>query len=82
MLALAVQPMTPVIVKIIEKPTKEISMADILMGSAGITILFLVGAALLGFGLGGLFILYRRWQDRRSADHASSDAFQLTRPPR
>jgi hypothetical protein len=80
--AQAAQPLTPLIVKVIDKPTKEISMADILMGSAGITVLFLVGAALLGFALGGLFILFRRWQDRRSADHASSDAFQLTRPPR
>ncbi len=75
-------PLTPIIVKMIDKPTKEISMADILMGSAGITVLFLVGAALLGFALGGLFILFRRRQARREADHASSEAFQLTQPPR
>lgn len=75
------QPITPVIVKVIEAPSKEISVADILMGSVGITGLFLLGAALFGFLLGGAFILFRRWQDRRDADAAPIEAFHLTQPP-
>lgn len=78
----AAPPLTPIIVKVIEKPTKEIGMADILLGSAGITGLFLAGAAILGIALGGAFILFRRWQDRRAADTTAGDAFQLTRPRR
>ena len=74
--------MTPVIVKMIDKPAKEISVADILMGSVGITGIFLIGAALLGFALGGLFILYRRWQASRSGDTDADGAFQLTQPPK
>jgi hypothetical protein len=76
------QPLTPIIVKVVARPTKEISMADILLGSAGITMLFLLGAAVLGFGLGGLFILFRRRQERRHAGDSDGAAFQLTQPRR
>ncbi len=74
--------MTPIIVKMIDKPTKEISVADILTGSVGITGIFLIGAALLGLALGGMFILYRRWQASRDEENHVGDAFQLTRPPK
>ncbi len=72
--------MTPIIVKMIDKPAKDISVADILMGSVGITGIFLIGAAILGIVLGGLFILYRRWQVSR--EDQVGDAFQLTQPPK
>ena len=76
-----VQPMTPIIVRVMEAPTKEISVADILMGSVGITGLFLIGAALLGFLLGGGFIAFRRWRDQRDDRQPGAEAFQLTQPP-
>ena len=72
----------PVIVKVVDAPTKEISVADILLGSVGLTGLFLLGAALLGFALGGALILYKRWQVAREVDSSGSDVFHLTRPPR
>jgi hypothetical protein len=77
-----VQPLTPIIVKVIEPPSKEISVADVLVGSFGITGLFLIGAALFGVLLGGVFILFRRWQDRREQQAPGDEAFQLTQPPR
>ena len=76
------QPFTPIIIKVVEQPTKEISVADILTGSVGITGLFLLGAALLGFVLGGAFILFRRWQDRRDSGAPGNETFPLTQPPR
>jgi hypothetical protein len=76
------QPITPIIVRVIEQPSKEISVADILMGSVGITGLFLAGAALFGFLLGGAFILFRRWQERRQPDTPDVEVFHLTQPPR
>jgi hypothetical protein len=76
------QPLTPIIVRMVDRPTKEISIADILMGSVGITAIFLIGAALLGLALGGLFILYRRWQASREIDNPADEAFQLTQPPK
>jgi hypothetical protein len=75
------QPLTPVIVRVMEQPTKEISVADILLGSVGITFLFLFGAAFLGFLLGWAFIVFRRWQDQREPDSAN-ETFHLTQPPR
>lgn len=75
------QPFTPIIVKVVEAPSKEISVADILMGSVGITGIFLIGAALLGFVLGGAFILFRRWRSNRDGDTTMRDAFRLTQPP-
>ena len=72
----------PVIVQVVAEPAKEISVADVLMGSVGLTGLFLLGAAVLGFGLGGALILFRRWQAAHDVDDRESDAFQLTQPPR
>jgi hypothetical protein len=76
------QPLMPIIVKVVAAPAKEINVADVLMGSVGITGLFLLGAALLGFLLGAALIVFRRWQDARGADVHESDVFQLTQPPR
>jgi len=72
----------PVIVKVVDQPAKEISVADVLMGAVGITGLFLLGAALLGFLLGGVFILFRRWQAGRDVEEPANDIFRLTQPPR
>ncbi len=72
----------PVIVKVVEQPTKEISPADVLLGSLGITGLFLLGAAVLGFALGGALIMFRRWQAAHEVESQESDVFQLTQPPR
>lgn len=76
------QPVTPVIIRVVEQPSKEISVADILMGSVGITGMFLLGALLLGFVLGGLFILFRRWRESHDESAPGEDAFRLTQPPR
>jgi hypothetical protein len=71
----------PVIVKVIEQPAKEISVPDVLLGSIGITGVFLLGAVVLGFLLGGVLILFRRWQASRDIDGQVDDTFQLTQPP-
>lgn len=75
-------PFTPFIVKVVEQPAKEISVADVLMGSVGITGIFLVGAVVFGFLLGAAFIMFRRWQDSRDQDGPVDETFQLTQPPR
>jgi hypothetical protein len=73
--------MVPIIVKVVEAPTKEISVANILLGSVGITGLFLLGAVVFGFVLGGALIWFKRWQDAREVGQDDSDVFHLTRPP-
>ena len=76
------QPFVPIIVKVVEAPTKEINPADVLLGSLGITGLFLLGAALFGFALGGALILFKRWQAARNVEEQDSQVFRLTQPPR
>jgi hypothetical protein len=76
------QPFVPIIVKVVEAPTKEIGPADVLLGSLGITGLFLLGAAVFGFALGGALILFKRWQAAREIGDQDSEVFRLTRPPR
>jgi hypothetical protein len=76
------QPFVPIIVKVVEAPTKEINPADVLLGSLGITGLFLLGAALFGFALGGALILFKRRQAARDVGDQDGEVFHLTRPPR
>ena len=76
------QPMMPVIVKVVEAPTREINVADILLGSIGITGLFLLGAVVFGFVLGSALIWFKRWQAAREVGEQDSGVFHLTRPPR
>jgi hypothetical protein len=76
------QPFVPFIVKVVEAPTKEINPADVLLGSLGITGLFLLGAALFGFALGGALILFKRWQAARAVGEQDNQVFRLTQPPR
>jgi hypothetical protein len=76
------QPFVPVIVKVVEAPTKEISPADVLLGSFGIAGLFLLGAVVFGFVLGGGLILFKRWQAAREVGEEDSAVFRLTQPPR
>ncbi len=54
------QPVTPVIVKVVGAPTKELGVVDVLLQSLGLTALLLLGSLLLGLALAGLFIWYRR----------------------
>jgi hypothetical protein len=75
------QPLTPVIVRVVGQPAREISVADVLLGAVGITGVFLIGAALLGLALGGIFILFRMWQARRQPETPADNVFSLTHPP-
>jgi hypothetical protein len=54
------QPLTPVIVRVVEPPTRETSVADILIGAVGFVGFVLLMAALVGLVLGGLFIAYKK----------------------
>ncbi len=78
MFAVVLQPVTPIIVKVVGEPPKDIGVIDIIFGSLGITGLMLVGSFLLGSLLGILFIWLRH---RASADepaHAPSSAYGFT----
>ena len=59
---MSLQPVTPVIVKIVEAPTQEIGVADVLVKSFGIVGLLLLGALVCGAALGGLLVLLKLWR--------------------
>ncbi len=65
-------PITPVIVKIVGAPTQEVGVVDILVGGLGLTAVLLVGAALLGLAVGGLFIAYQRLRPANSLNGQSA----------
>jgi hypothetical protein len=74
-----IQPQSPVIVKIISPPKDESGLsqlADVLIGSLGLTGAIVLVALLLGTLMAGLLFLWRRWQDRRDG-HSESPALRL-----
>ena len=46
----------PIIVKVIEAPTQETTIVDVLLGSLGLTTVLILAALVLGAVLGGLLI--------------------------
>ena len=54
------------IVRLIEEPTPEVTVADVIIGSLGVAGAMTLAAVLLGLLLGGLLILRSR---RRVAQH-------------
>ena len=46
----------PIIVKVIEAPTRETTIVDVLLGSLGLTTVLILAALVLGAILGGLLI--------------------------
>jgi hypothetical protein len=46
----------PIIVRVVEQPVQDTSIADVIVGAIGLTGFLLLSAALLGLVLGGLLI--------------------------
>ena len=53
-------PAAPLIVRVIEQPTKEVGVADVIIQALGLTSVILLAGAVLGVLLGGVFIWFRR----------------------
>ncbi len=62
----------PIIVRVVEPPTKETSVADILMGAVGFVGFVLIAAFAVGLVAGGLFILVRKLRARLGYDEPTS----------
>jgi hypothetical protein len=58
-------PMMPVVVRVVEVPTRETTVADILVGAVGFVGVVLLGAALVGLLAGALLILIRKLLGRK-----------------
>lgn len=67
----ALQRGEPIIVRVVEQPVDETTIADVILGSLGLVGVMLVSALLLGLLLGGAMVLYKRLRakDGLDADH-------------
>ncbi len=62
----------PIVVRVVEAPTKETSVADILMGAVGLVGFVLVAAFAVGVLAGALFIVYRKLRARLGYDEPTA----------
>lgn len=53
------EPITPLVVRVVEEPTREHSVADVLMSSVGLVGVILLVAAVAGLVLGGVLVGFR-----------------------
>jgi hypothetical protein len=69
----------PVVVRVVEAPTPETTVADILIGAVGLVGFVALLALVVGVLTGGLFILFRIIRDRRDDGTQTISASPLTR---
>jgi len=67
------QPITPVIVKVVSAPTLQVSVVDILVDSLGLVGLIAAGSFAVGGVLGILLIAIKRWREARAGGILPSD---------
>lgn len=77
---MVLQPVTPVVVQVVEEPTRETSVADILLGAVGFVGFALIAAAVVGLLAGGLFILYRVRRAKRMDPRDAPVSLNLSSP--
>jgi hypothetical protein len=54
----------PIIVRVVEQPVQDTSIADVIIGAIGLTGFLLITAALLGLVLGGILIGLKKLRAR------------------
>jgi ABC-type dipeptide/oligopeptide/nickel transport system permease component len=69
----ALQPVTPVIVRIVSAPTPQVSVVDVMVDALGLTGLIVIVSLVVGGVLGVLLIVYKRWRSERTGQTTSTD---------
>jgi hypothetical protein len=54
------KPVAPVIIRVVEAPARETTVADILLGAVGFVGVALLAALVVGLLVGGVFILFKK----------------------
>ena len=73
---------TPIIVKVVDQPTEQIGVGDVLIKSFGIVGIIVLGALVCGLVLGGLFVLVKLWLPHNPLNgQVSHSYFNLSSPP-
>jgi ABC-type nitrate/sulfonate/bicarbonate transport system permease component len=74
------QPPPSIVVRVVEQPVHETTIADVIFGSLGLVGVMLIAAALAGLVLGGGLILFKRVRHRDGLD-AEDDGSNLRVTP-
>ena len=73
------QPASPIIVRVVEEPVEQTTIADVLIGSLGLTGAMLLAAAVLGAILGGILIGIKLLRARYNLEPVpDSEALRVT----
>jgi hypothetical protein len=73
------QPGNPIIVRVVEEPVEQTTIADVLIGSLGLTGAMLLAAAVLGAILGGILIGIKLLRARYNLEPVpDSEALRVT----
>lgn len=73
------QPASPIIVRVIEEPVEQTTIADLLIGSLGLTGAMLLAAVVLGAILGGILIGIKLLRARYNLEPVpDSEALRVT----
>jgi len=70
-------PVSPIIVKVVEEPAPTVGLADVIIQAIGLTGALFLGAVLLGLLLGGAFIALRRLRPDNAFNGAKSEHQRL-----
>jgi hypothetical protein len=76
-----VQPSDPVVVRVVETPAHETTVADVIIGALGLTGVLLLVAAIFGLLLGVLLVVRRRLRDRLNVEEEGTQRLGLTEAP-
>jgi hypothetical protein len=69
----------PIIVRVVEQPVQDTSVADVIIGAIGLTGFLLLTAALLGLVLGGILIGVKKLRARYGVeDEVDPNALRVT----
>ena len=71
------QPVQPVIVRVVGQPAPELSFGQIIAQALGLTGIILIASLLLGVAVGGLFIWLRLRAVRARQDGEAGDQIRL-----
>jgi hypothetical protein len=71
------QPVTPVIVKVVSDPTPQVTVVDVLVDALGLTGVIVAGSFVFGGVVGLLLIAYSRWRTARAGGAGTSDHTSL-----
>jgi len=81
---LGIQPVTPIIVKVVSDPTPQVTVVDVLVDALGLTGVIVAGSFVLGGIVGLLLIAYSRRKLARLAEAGSTEhtTLDLSSPAR